>query len=164
MKSNKGFTLIELLAVIVVLAVIALIATPIVLNLINDAKTGANVQTAEAYIKASETAAMTNMVKYTDFVLCNTYTVSGTTLTPTSDATAIDGTSTCTTSGEHSTLTVDVSGDTPSATDEGTTESPKYATITFSSTGAVSSVDNMSVKGTKVKYSTTKGAEEDTTK
>ena len=35
---RKGFTLIELLAVIVILAVIALIATPIILNMINDAK------------------------------------------------------------------------------------------------------------------------------
>ena len=32
MKSNKGFTLIELLAVIVILAIIALIATPTILG------------------------------------------------------------------------------------------------------------------------------------
>ena len=32
---KKGFTLVELLAVIVILAVIALIATPIVFNIIN---------------------------------------------------------------------------------------------------------------------------------
>lgn len=39
MKSNqKGFTLIELLAVIVILAIIALIATPIVLSSINDSR------------------------------------------------------------------------------------------------------------------------------
>ncbi len=42
MKSNqKGFTLIELLAVIVILAIIALIATPIVLNIITKAKKSA---------------------------------------------------------------------------------------------------------------------------
>ena len=35
---KKGFTLIELLAVIVVLAIIALIATPIVMNIIKSAK------------------------------------------------------------------------------------------------------------------------------
>ena len=34
-RKNKGFTLVELLAVIVILA---LIATPIILNVINDAK------------------------------------------------------------------------------------------------------------------------------
>ena len=36
--NKKGFTLIELLAVIVILAIIALIATPIVLNIIADSK------------------------------------------------------------------------------------------------------------------------------
>ena len=35
---NKGFTLIELLAVIIILAIIALIATPIIFNVIDDAK------------------------------------------------------------------------------------------------------------------------------
>ena len=38
---KKGFTLIELLAVIVILAVIALIATPIVMDIINDSRDGA---------------------------------------------------------------------------------------------------------------------------
>ena len=44
---NKGFTLIELLAVIVILAIIALIATPIILGIINDARTSASERTAE---------------------------------------------------------------------------------------------------------------------
>ena len=35
---KKGFTLIELLAVIVILAIIALIATPIVLDIIDSSK------------------------------------------------------------------------------------------------------------------------------
>ena len=38
MKSNKGFTLIELLAVIVILAIIALIATPIIIGVIDQAR------------------------------------------------------------------------------------------------------------------------------
>ena len=38
---KKGFTLIELLAVIIILAIIALIATPIVLNVVDDAKDSA---------------------------------------------------------------------------------------------------------------------------
>ena len=38
---KKGFTLIELLAVIVVLAVIALITTPVILGVIEKAKKGA---------------------------------------------------------------------------------------------------------------------------
>lgn len=40
MKKN-GFTLIELLAVIIILAVVALIATPIVLNVVDDARKSA---------------------------------------------------------------------------------------------------------------------------
>ena len=38
---KKGFTLIELLAVIIILAIVALIATPIVLNVVDDAKNSA---------------------------------------------------------------------------------------------------------------------------
>ena len=45
--NNKGFTLIELLAVIVILAIIALIATPIILDLIADARTQAKKRSAE---------------------------------------------------------------------------------------------------------------------
>ena len=50
-----GFTLIELLAVIVVLAIIALIATPIVMNVISNASKGAAERSADNYIKAVET-------------------------------------------------------------------------------------------------------------
>ena len=39
---KKGFTLIELLAVIIILAVIALIATPIVLNVVDRSKLESN--------------------------------------------------------------------------------------------------------------------------
>ena len=39
---KKGFTLIELLAVIVILAIIALIATPIVLNIVENAQRGSD--------------------------------------------------------------------------------------------------------------------------
>lgn len=55
MKQNKkGFTLIELLAVIVILAIIALIATPIILNMINDAKKSAAKDSAYGYMKSVE--------------------------------------------------------------------------------------------------------------
>ncbi len=39
--SKKGFTLIELLAVIIILAIVALIATPIILEVIEDARSSA---------------------------------------------------------------------------------------------------------------------------
>ena len=53
---NKGFTLIELLAVIVILAIIALIATPIILGIINDARDSARERTAELVAKEVELA------------------------------------------------------------------------------------------------------------
>ena len=52
MKNKKGFTLIELLAVIVILAIIALIATPIILGIIKDARESANQRSAELYLEA----------------------------------------------------------------------------------------------------------------
>ena len=55
---NNGFTLIELLAVIVILAIIALIATPIVLSIINDSKESATLRNAEYYINAVEQSIM----------------------------------------------------------------------------------------------------------
>ena len=51
---NKGFTLIELLAVIVILAIIALIATPIVMDSIANAKKGATKDAAYGFAKAAE--------------------------------------------------------------------------------------------------------------
>ncbi len=47
---NKGFTLIELLAVIVILAIIALIATPIILNIIEDSQKSAATNSAGLYV------------------------------------------------------------------------------------------------------------------
>ena len=52
--NKKGFTLIELLAVIVILAVIALIATPVIMNAISSAKQGAWKDAAYGIIKATE--------------------------------------------------------------------------------------------------------------
>ena len=51
---NKGFTLIELLAVIVVLAIISLIAIPIIANVIDKAKEGSAIDSSYGYIDALE--------------------------------------------------------------------------------------------------------------
>ena len=53
---KRGFTLIELLAVIVILAIIALIATPIILGIINDARDEAKERTAELVVSSVELA------------------------------------------------------------------------------------------------------------
>ena len=66
MKSNsKGFTLIELLAVIVILAVIALIATPLIMGVIDDARKGSAKNGAYGYVKALENTVATEMIKDT---------------------------------------------------------------------------------------------------
>ena len=56
---KKGFTLIELLAVIVILAIIALIATPIVIDIISDTKESAALRSAEFYLDGVEFAVAT---------------------------------------------------------------------------------------------------------
>ena len=49
---KRGFTLIELLAVIVILAIIALIATPIILGVVEDARKSAAKSAAYGYLDA----------------------------------------------------------------------------------------------------------------
>ena len=71
---KRGFTLIELLAVIVVLAIIALIATPIVMNTIKKSQKGAAERSAENYISAVETAVATTKLDGKD-VPDGTYTI-----------------------------------------------------------------------------------------
>ena len=63
LKNKYGFTLVELLAVIVVLAIIALIATPIVMNTIKSAKKGSAERSADNYIKQVETAVATERLE-----------------------------------------------------------------------------------------------------
>ena len=57
---NKGFTLIELLAVIVILAIIALIATPTILGVVETARKGAAESSVLGYVDAVEKQAMIN--------------------------------------------------------------------------------------------------------
>ena len=54
MKRKNGFTLIELLAVIVILAIIALIATPIILGIVEDAKRDAFLRSVELVVSTTD--------------------------------------------------------------------------------------------------------------
>ncbi len=57
MKTNtKGFTLIELLAVIVILAIIALIASPIILGIIQNARESSMARSVENFASSVQTA------------------------------------------------------------------------------------------------------------
>ena len=60
MKKRNGFTLVELLAVIVILA---LIATPIILNIINDTKKSSIKQSAIGYVDAVEKTILEKKIK-----------------------------------------------------------------------------------------------------
>lgn len=68
---KKGFTLIELLAVIIILAVIALIATPVVLNVVEEAREEAAKNSAYGVIDAAK-------LYYTESMLDDTKTVAET--------------------------------------------------------------------------------------
>ena len=72
---RKGFTLIELLAVIVILAIIALIATPTILGVIEKARRGAAEQSALGYIDAVEKQVAINQVKDENLINDGTYNV-----------------------------------------------------------------------------------------
>ncbi len=117
-KSAKGFTLIELLAVIVILAIIALIATPIVLNLIDKARKGAAESSAYAYVNAAEKAAVVTLMDNTGVNL------GGATCTVQTSTNVLN----CA-SGASSvaTLSLDIKGDLPSS----------GGTITFDENGSV---------------------------
>ena len=56
MKKNKAFTLIELIAVLVIMAILALIVTPLVLNIIRKARTAADKRSIDAYGRSIEIA------------------------------------------------------------------------------------------------------------
>ena len=71
---KKGFTLIELLAVIVILAIIALIATPIILGIINDAREKSNERSVELYASAVRNGIAAYQLREGKEVEAKTYT------------------------------------------------------------------------------------------
>ena len=62
MKKKKGFTLIELISVLVILAILALIVTPLVLNIIRKAKVAADRRSVDAYGRSVELAIATHIM------------------------------------------------------------------------------------------------------
>lgn len=94
MKENKkGFTLIELLAVIVILAIIALIATPLVMKAINTAREGSAKASANNFVSAVEHSYAMAILEGKDIIL--------------------DEDNTLTNTDEESGLTIEVKGDKP---------------------------------------------------
>ena len=60
---KKGFTLIELLAVIIILAIVALIATPIILDVIDDARESAARSEANYIVSGIQTYCESSAMK-----------------------------------------------------------------------------------------------------
>ena len=67
MKRNKAFTLIELVSVLVILAILALIVTPLVLNIIKKARTAADKRSIDAYGRSIELAVADYLLDKGDF-------------------------------------------------------------------------------------------------
>ena len=70
-KRHNAFTLIELLAVIIILAIVALIATPIILDVVEDARISAGKSEAQMILGGINNYCATEDVKYQ---LDNNYT------------------------------------------------------------------------------------------
>ena len=66
-KISKGFTLIELIAVLVIMAIIVLIVTPLVLNVVRKAKDSANKRSVDAYGKSIDLAVAAYLMDKGDF-------------------------------------------------------------------------------------------------
>ena len=66
-NKNKGFTLVELIAVLVILAFIALIVTPLVMNIVKKAKHSANERSVDAYGKALELSVANYLLEHKEY-------------------------------------------------------------------------------------------------
>jgi len=70
-KRKNGFTLIELLAIIVILAIIAVITVPIILNIIENARRGAAIDSAYNYKDAINKYYLEELSKNTSYKFPN---------------------------------------------------------------------------------------------
>ena len=68
-KKNHGFTLIELITVLVIMAIITLIVTPLVMNIIRKSKVSARKRSVDAYGRAVELAIATHLLDTGTFPL-----------------------------------------------------------------------------------------------
>ena len=66
MSKRKGFTLIELIAVLVIMAIIALIVTPLVMSIIRAAQRSANERSIDAYGRSAEIAVAGYLLEHGD--------------------------------------------------------------------------------------------------
>ena len=73
MKNKKGFTLIELLAIIVILAIIAVITVPIILNIIENSRRGAVIDSSYGYKDGLEKFYVTGIINDTNGELPSGY-------------------------------------------------------------------------------------------
>ena len=62
-KRKNAFTLVELVTVLVIMAIIGLIATPLVLTLVNNAKVSANKRSVDVYGRSIEISIMSYLLK-----------------------------------------------------------------------------------------------------
>lgn len=125
MKTNrKGFTLVELLAVIVILAVIALIATPVVLSMIEASRKGAAESSMLSYVSSIENTILTKMMSPNSRDYSSPYAVEGLTLY------AADETGNKLTGNSAFELPIEVKGEQPVANDHGNTVNVRNNVVT----------------------------------
>ncbi len=67
MKKKRAFTLIELVAVLVILAIISLIVTPLVMNIIKKSKVSADMRSIDAYGRSVEIGVASYLLDHQDF-------------------------------------------------------------------------------------------------
>ena len=111
-RNTKGFTLVELLAIIVILAIIALITTPVILNVIENSRLNAAKDKAWGTIDAVRVAYATAQTDEQEVNIPYTVDFSGT-KAPCTTSSTTTGTTTC--SGYIGSTEVKASGDNPTS-------------------------------------------------
>ena len=74
-KREKAFTLIELLAIIVILAIIAVITVPIILNIIDNSRKGAAINSAYGFVDSINKKYMSSMMEGNTTSINGTYSI-----------------------------------------------------------------------------------------